>query len=404
MNYLLHRQRTPGKVIPVPDELKELMLEISREVLRAQPKNVIHFVADYLEAKLIRRENQVVADKVVDTVLDTSLDIISMLDEIGLNEEKAERAVRMIREAFQKHFKIRTSDENLRDAFREAEVLNRLVDECGFTEKEALKAGRIIERAYKTYFLRNIYKEYHGPAVTSDWRDAAKHTLGIYAQSGATKEEMERAAVRIQAAYRGYFTRKRQELDRKAAIIQEAYRKHQDKQIATGVLNQIIDDVIEPKFSAREEVMRIVEMVLREETDPERKETLRLNEAATKIQSVFRGRKTREIMMAIDLPGEPTSSRSVKSREGLDDTMKTDVIADEKQTVGEEVLKTTDLSAESDLPTIKKDPEDNGEVMKTEALDHPTSSKEAVTLTPSRENAAIKVQVSSKEKFLNLKP
>ncbi|XP_065082431.1 abnormal spindle-like microcephaly-associated protein homolog [Ochlerotatus camptorhynchus] len=303
MNYLLHRQCTPGKVIPVPEELKELMLEISREVLRAQPKNVLNFIADYMEAKLIRRENQVVANKVVDTVLDTSLDIITMLDEIGMDEAKAERAVQMIRDAFQKHFRVRMSDENLRDAFREAEVLKRLVDECGFTESEALRAGKIIERAYKTYFLRNVYKEYHGPAVTSDWQDAAKHTLEIYAESGATKEEMERAAVRIQAAYRGYYTRRRQELDRKAAIIQEAYRKHQDKQIATGVLNQIIDDVIEPKFSAREEVMRIVDMVLREDAESEHCDQTQMNKAAIRIQSAFRGRKTREKLQESNVGG-----------------------------------------------------------------------------------------------------
>ncbi|EAT41448.1 AAEL006924-PA [Aedes aegypti] len=397
MNYLLHRQRTPGKVIPVPDELKELMLEISREVLRSQPKNVIHFVADYLEAKLIRRENQVVADKVVDTVLDTSLDIITMLDEIGLNEEKAERAVRMIREAFQKHFKIRTSDENLRDAFREAEVLKRLVDECGFSESEALKAGKIIERAYKTYFLRNVYKYYHGPAVTSDWQDAAKHTLGIYAQSGASKEEMERAAVRIQTAYRGYFTRKRQELDRKAAVIQEAYRKHQEKLITTGILNQIIDDVIEPKFSAREEVMRIVDMVLREQIEFEQPETSKLNEAATKIQSAYRGRKIREkVMLGIDLTKEEDSKAN-----------------------REEMLKTINLTAQSTSSVANKDRKDTGEITKgdliamnntvegstsptTDAMDHlaqevlepppKTSSHGSVTLTPSREKAAIQMQ------------
>ncbi|XP_062555421.1 abnormal spindle-like microcephaly-associated protein homolog [Armigeres subalbatus] len=318
MNFLLHRQRTPGKVIPVPNELKELMLEISREVLRAQPKSVIHFIADYLEAKLIRRENQVVADKVVDTVLDTSLDIINMLDEMGLNQEKAEQAVHMIRDAFQKHFKIRMSDEHLREAFREAEVLKRLIEECGFTESEALKAGKIIERAYKTYFLRNVYKDYHRPAVTSDWEEAAKHTLGIYAQSGATKEEMERAAVRIQATYRGYFTRKRQELDRKAAVIQEAYRKHQDKQITTEVLDQIIDDVIEPKFSAREEVLRILDMVLNEKPSRELTEET-VNDAAIKIQSAYRGSKTRKEVMAMELPTAGPSNYSKERDEGISD-------------------------------------------------------------------------------------
>ncbi|XP_055640456.1 abnormal spindle-like microcephaly-associated protein homolog [Toxorhynchites rutilus septentrionalis] len=294
MNYLLHRQRTPGAVIPVPDELKELMSEISREVLRAQPPNVIGFIADYLEAKLIRRENQIVANKVVDTVLDISLDIIALLDEIGLTREKAERVVQLIREAFRNHFRVRTSDDSLREVFREEEVLRRLVDECEFTDEEALKTGKIIERAYKTYFLRNVYKDYHGPAVTRDWKDAAKHTLGIYAASGATKEEMERAAVRIQAAYRGYYTRKRQELDQKAVVIQQAYRKHQTKQLVSGVLDDIIEDVVDPKFSGREEVIWIVDMVLDKELCNEPGNKQQMEEAAVKIQSVFRGKQTRK--------------------------------------------------------------------------------------------------------------
>ncbi|XP_058818114.1 abnormal spindle-like microcephaly-associated protein homolog [Topomyia yanbarensis] len=297
MNYLLHRQRTPGAVIPIPEELKELMYEISREVLREQPTNVIDFIADYLEAKLIRRENQLVANKVVDNVLDISLDIIELLDEFSLDKERAEQAVVMIREAFHKHFRVRTSDENLREAFREAEVSQRLIDECGFTEQQALKAGKIIERAYKTYYLRNVYKEYHGPAVTSDWQDAAKHTLQIYDASGATKEEMERAAVRIQAAYRGYYTKKRQELDQKAEVIQKAVRKHQGNQVVAGVLEQIVEDVIQPKFSGREEVMRIVDMVLRSEPSATESERIQMNAAATRVQSVFRGRRTRKELL-----------------------------------------------------------------------------------------------------------
>ncbi|XP_058452578.1 abnormal spindle-like microcephaly-associated protein homolog [Malaya genurostris] len=294
MNYLLHRQRTPGAVIPIPDELKELMYEISKKVLREQPANVIGFIADYLEEKLIRRENRVVANKVVDNVLDISLDIIELLDEFKLDENRAERAVVMIQEAFHKHFRVRTSNENLREAFREAEVLQRLIDECGFTEEQALRAGRIIERAYKTYYLRNVYKEYHRPAVTSDWQEAAKHTLQIYDASGATKEEMERAAVRIQAAYRAYYTRKREQLDKNAAIIQKAVRKHQDHQVVAGVLDQIVNNVIQPKFSAREEVMRIVEMVLENDPSATESERMQMNEAATKVQSVIRGQRTRK--------------------------------------------------------------------------------------------------------------
>ncbi|KAL1398454.1 hypothetical protein pipiens_008954 [Culex pipiens pipiens] len=88
----------------------------------------------HVPVKLVRRENQVVASWVVDT----SLDIIELLGELGIDKaEKAERTVTMIREVFRKHFQVRS----LRRAFREAEALKRLIDVCGFTEQEALKAG-----------------------------------------------------------------------------------------------------------------------------------------------------------------------------------------------------------------------------------------------------------------------
>jgi hypothetical protein len=42
------------------------------------------------------------------------------------------------------------------------------------------------------------------------WKSAAKNTLSIYAKANATQAEMNCAAVAIQAAYKGYFTRKQQ--------------------------------------------------------------------------------------------------------------------------------------------------------------------------------------------------
>ncbi|KAL1404756.1 hypothetical protein pipiens_005234 [Culex pipiens pipiens] len=68
----------------------------------------------FLSVKLVRRENQVV----VSWVVDTSLEIIELLAELGIDKaEKAERTVTMIREVFRKHF-------------------------------------------------QNVYKEYHGPVTT----------------------------------------------------------------------------------------------------------------------------------------------------------------------------------------------------------------------------------------------
>lgn len=47
-----------GQSIKVPDGLKELMFDISREVLRDQPENINEFIADYLEEMVLKREHR----------------------------------------------------------------------------------------------------------------------------------------------------------------------------------------------------------------------------------------------------------------------------------------------------------------------------------------------------------
>uniref|UniRef100_A0A182VWV1 RIIa domain-containing protein n=1 Tax=Anopheles minimus TaxID=112268 RepID=A0A182VWV1_9DIPT len=307
MNYLLHRQRSPGAVIPIPEELEELMGEISREVLRSQPPNVISFLADYLEDKLARRENRRVAEKIVDNVLDFSLDIVAMLESAGIDSLRAEEAVKRIREEFHRHFETKTDDERLRETFRERDVLERLVKECHFSEQEARKASRIIEEAYRTFYFRNAYKEPHAAGKDKDWRQAAKHTLSLYAQTGPTKEEMEAAARRIQVAYRAYYTRKRRELDQSATLIQRAVRSYQRRRLEEAAIagipseiltREVIDDGL---YTASEDIRDLINVALGTGDDlsgPQdlqtTKQDMTTDEAATLIQSVFRGHHARK--------------------------------------------------------------------------------------------------------------
>uniref|UniRef100_A0A182SS76 RIIa domain-containing protein n=1 Tax=Anopheles maculatus TaxID=74869 RepID=A0A182SS76_9DIPT len=303
MNYLLHRQRSPGAVIPIPEELEELMSEISREVLRKQPPDVIHFLADYLEEKLARRENRRIAEKIVDNVLDVSLDIVAMLESVGIDTVRAEEAVKRIREEFHRHFETKPDNEQLRDTFRERDILERLVKECHFSEQEARKASRIIEHAYQTFYYRNAYKEPHPVGKDKDWRQAAKHTLGLYAQTGPTREEMEVAARRIQVAYRAYYTRKRQEMDRNATIIQRAVRNYRSRRLEeaeiSGVpsivlVHRIIDEDL--YYTPSEDIHHLIDVAVGPEDDHNHvpSKDLTTDEAATLIQSVFRGHQARK--------------------------------------------------------------------------------------------------------------
>lgn len=56
MNPMLQRHCAKFIYI-VPDGLRELMSDISREVIRTQPENVYTYIADYLDALMITREN-----------------------------------------------------------------------------------------------------------------------------------------------------------------------------------------------------------------------------------------------------------------------------------------------------------------------------------------------------------
>lgn len=58
MNYLMFQQSGDRRFPQIPDGLKQLMSDISREVLREQPKNIYEFIADYLEEMQLAREHK----------------------------------------------------------------------------------------------------------------------------------------------------------------------------------------------------------------------------------------------------------------------------------------------------------------------------------------------------------
>uniref|UniRef100_A0A182P045 RIIa domain-containing protein n=1 Tax=Anopheles epiroticus TaxID=199890 RepID=A0A182P045_9DIPT len=316
MNYLLHRQHSPGAVIPIPEGLEELMQDISREVLHAQPPNVITFLADYLEEKLVRRENSRVAEKIVDNVLDISLDIVAMLEAIGIDSTRAQAAVKRIREEFHRHFETKPDDERLRDTFRERDVLERLVRECHFSEQEARKASRIIENAYRTYYFRNAYQEPQEVGKDKDWRQAAKHTLCLYAQTDPTKEEMEAAARRIQVAYRAYYKRKRAELDRNATIIQHAVRAYRRRRLeeteiagvpSEVIAREIVDVPRDEHYTPSEDIRHLINVATGSDEATPRDMTV--DEAATVLQSVVRGHQARKHNAVASASKKPSTDK-----------------------------------------------------------------------------------------------
>jgi IQ calmodulin-binding motif/Regulatory subunit of type II PKA R-subunit len=231
MNYLLHRQKSPGHIVEVPEGLPELMADISREVLREQPADILGFVADYLEAMLMTRENTVVAQATVDKVLNQGMQTVDLLTTVGIDREQADRAATIIQSAFTKHFTSQTVE-----VFNEAQLMSRLVEECQLTQQQARKVAHVIRAGYKDhYYQRRPSKLQLGSEKI--WKQAAHNTLSIYAKAGPTVAEMNRAAVTIQAAYKGYFIRReRRKHESSAAItIQAAFRGYRARKNLTFV-------------------------------------------------------------------------------------------------------------------------------------------------------------------------
>nr|XP_012146632.1 PREDICTED: uncharacterized protein LOC105663303 isoform X3 [Megachile rotundata] len=75
-------------IYKVPEGLRELCADISREVLRLQPANLYAFIAEYVDTLLITRENTKIAVKVVNNILLGSQAILSILYSSGFTLEQ----------------------------------------------------------------------------------------------------------------------------------------------------------------------------------------------------------------------------------------------------------------------------------------------------------------------------
>ncbi|XP_048507252.1 sperm surface protein Sp17-like [Athalia rosae] len=90
-------------VYRLPEGLRELCSDISREVLRAQPEEIYSFIADYIDALLITRENAKVAVRVVNNILIGSESIVGILYQSGLSLEQIAVAATRIQKVFRSY-------------------------------------------------------------------------------------------------------------------------------------------------------------------------------------------------------------------------------------------------------------------------------------------------------------
>ncbi|KZC03922.1 hypothetical protein WN55_00102 [Dufourea novaeangliae] len=200
-------------VYKVPEGLRELCSDISREVLRSQPENLYAFIAEYVDTLLITRENTKVAVKVVNNILLGSQAILCILYRAGFSLEQIAVAAPRIQQAFREYLDAidvqavcqgATCDEQSRISIRS------ILEATGSTRKDAERAATVIQAAFRGHYERIALNEAQGKI---QWQRAVTNTLEILKKAGATQVEISKAARHVKFAYRGYYTRRNQRMD-----------------------------------------------------------------------------------------------------------------------------------------------------------------------------------------------
>lgn len=209
MNVLLQRHCAKHIYI-LPDGLKELMSDISREVLRCNPTNIYSFIADYLDALIITRENARVAARLVQSIMEITTTTCDFLKNTGIPRKEADSIVEVIQRTFKKYLRdcpVVYGPEDEVVEIEEANIVSTIIDTAQVPIEIGEEAARIIQHAYRNFKQRRE-KEKELLCGVIDWRVAARSAIRLYRRLNVTNEEASRAATLIKAAYKGYYTRR----------------------------------------------------------------------------------------------------------------------------------------------------------------------------------------------------
>ncbi|XP_013140657.1 PREDICTED: uncharacterized protein LOC106105004 isoform X2 [Papilio polytes] len=175
MEYLLQSQIKDSCKLALPEGLRDLMSDISREVLRARPQNLYQFIADYLAAMLVARETLTIAGHVCKGVCDCSCEpeLDDELRNIGLSPEEVDEAKNIIIRYLEKD---KVKEESL-----VAKLLRTNIDQQKIPN---------IQKAVKAAYKRNLQHKY-SDGSSDDVTRAAKNTLEFYWKLGSGKKNGE---------------------------------------------------------------------------------------------------------------------------------------------------------------------------------------------------------------------
>lgn len=188
MNYLMFQQSGEGQLkggIKVPDGLKQLMTDISREVLREQPENIYEFIADYLEEMELAREHKgsneqcinrfnqihfakltfeilcVVAENILNMVIDESLTVYELFKESGISMENAKTSAKIIENSFKEYKRNKNTNagdqqqsSKAMEKILERDVCRKIMQSCDLTREQDQNLRKIVQMCFKSFYFR----------------------------------------------------------------------------------------------------------------------------------------------------------------------------------------------------------------------------------------------------------
>nr|XP_034833553.1 uncharacterized protein LOC117990198 [Maniola hyperantus] len=203
MNELLQKHGC-ANVFSVPEGLKELMSDISREVLRAQPCDINDFIANYLSVLLITREHGVMAVKILSDLCDCRPSVLEHLQQLGMDSAQAQTLADIIKEEIEG-----SEEEQGKETVKECLIVKKILSRQPLDEVMTAKVCQVARNAYRDYWYRKKTLEKGiKPKLDEPWEIAAEHTLQLYKKTKPSFSELTRATEKIQAAYRGYHVRR----------------------------------------------------------------------------------------------------------------------------------------------------------------------------------------------------
>ncbi|XP_028166465.1 uncharacterized protein LOC114357165 [Ostrinia furnacalis] len=203
MNELL-QEHGCSNVFSIPEGLRELMCDISREVLREQPQKIFDFIANYLSVLLITREHGILSLRILEDLCDCKPSVTEHLMQLGMERAQAEMLSQVIKEEVEGFEPIEG-----REKVKEMQIMKKILQRTVLDEDMAAKVCQISRNAYRDYWYRKKLLEKSMKVQPDEpWEIAAQHTLELYKKTKPSFTELTRATEKIQAAYRGYHIRK----------------------------------------------------------------------------------------------------------------------------------------------------------------------------------------------------